>query len=404
MENNKKRKIKFSLFFYILVKATLVPLLKTKYRVKAENKKLARRMKPPYLVIANHVTFFDPVFINTFIPHRIHFLTSKTLLRKSYVRWLLSKAGVIPKTKADSRDMQAVRDMKNLISRKKIVSFFPEGRQTWDGETHPVLASTIKLMKMLDVPVLLAHVRGGYLSKPRWSKVRRKYHISVEYHMMFTKEEVRTLSIEQMSEIFDKKFRYSEYEYQYNTKLPALSENGAEHFEALMYTCPKCGSFISLKSEGNDVWCEKCDYKSSWDGTGKFVPNDSKIPARVSELLDWQRSNFSKLVLSKKDEFLQEKIFSDVVRVQRGKPMEILQPYKIGELRAYSDRFVLYDDFSEETFTFDEIQTMHVTLVNIIEFKKDEYVYRITFDDDKRSAYKYLSIVQILAPDKAELI
>ena len=84
--------------------------------------------------------------------------------------------------------------------------------------------------------------------------------------------------------------------------------------------------------------------------------------------------------------------------------MRLLKPYKESIFKAYSDRFTLGEADEEEVFSFEEIDTFHITLVNIIEFRKGEHVYRVTFGDNQRSGYKYLSLLQIIAPERAELV
>lgn len=398
------RRMRFRFPAYVLVRCTLIPFLKYRYKVTAENKEVVRSIKGPFIIVANHVTYFDPVFVHTFVWRRIHFLTSKTMLRKPIMRWMLTRVGVIPKSKADSRDMQAVRDMRSLISRNKVICFFPEGRQTWDSNSQTFPPSTAKLLKLFDVPVVSAHIRGGYLARPRWSKVRRQFPVNVKYNLMFSQEEIRNLDADEIVEVFNKKFYYSEYDYQKAIGKIALSDKGAEYFEALMYTCPQCKKFISLQSEGNTTSCTNCNYSATWDGAGSFIPNNLDLPSKVSDLLAWQRANFTELLKEKGKEFLTKVIFSDEVKVEYGLPMEVLKPYKESIFKAYSDRFTLGEADEEEVFSFEEIDTFHITLVNIIEFRKGEHVYRVTFGDNQRSGYKYLSLLQIIAPERAELV
>ena len=76
------------------------------------------------------------------------------------MRWLLKLVGTIPKAKVIP-DIETVNDIVQVVRRQKgIIGLFPEGAQSWNGSTLPLVPSTAKLLKLLKVPVVQVLIRG----------------------------------------------------------------------------------------------------------------------------------------------------------------------------------------------------------------------------------------------------
>ncbi|MFW5836345.1 MAG: lysophospholipid acyltransferase family protein, partial [bacterium] len=132
-----RRKIRGSKTMNRFLRLTLGPWLARRYRVRTENLELVKRLRPPYLVLANHMCVWDPFFVNNFVPEVIHYVVSDANFRSKLVEFGLGLVGSIPKTKVMS-DLETVKNIMKVKEAGGIVGIFPEGQNTWDGHTMPM--------------------------------------------------------------------------------------------------------------------------------------------------------------------------------------------------------------------------------------------------------------------------
>ena len=163
------------------------------FRVEGKNVNLAKALKPPFVIVSNHVSVLDPFILGSFLREPVYWITSDGNMRSRLMRALLTLVGSIPKSKSIP-DIETVNWTVEVIRRRGgVVGIFPEGQQSWDGTTLPLVPSTAKLLKLLKVPVLAAVIKGGYSSLPRWTGARRRGRMEVEFKLLFGPEELKAL-------------------------------------------------------------------------------------------------------------------------------------------------------------------------------------------------------------------
>ena len=108
---------------------------------------IAKDLPDNYIVLANHVTDFDPGFVACSFPKQMYFVASEHVARwKTLYRFLKYAVEPIMRLKgtvAASTVMEVLKKVKAGNS----VCIFAEGVRTWDGVTCPILPSTGKLVK-----------------------------------------------------------------------------------------------------------------------------------------------------------------------------------------------------------------------------------------------------------------
>jgi len=153
---------------------------KYKYSITYDNRDL-NNVKPPYLILPNHVNNLDPFFVGAFVKEPIYFVTTDEQFRNPVKGFLLSRlTGAIPKKKFVP-DIITVKDIIRIVKNKGIVGIFPEGQRSWSGETEELVRSTAKLIKMLGIPVVTVILSGSHLAHPRWANNNRKGKIHLKY-------------------------------------------------------------------------------------------------------------------------------------------------------------------------------------------------------------------------------
>lgn len=138
-------------------------------------------VKTPYLIAANHVSFFDPPLIASLFYSRlglkVHFLT-KEYIWKFFGKFHLVKAlGMIPirsEAKADSLE-EAVR----FLEAGQVVAIFPEGTRNFGPELLQGKTGLARLALRTKLPVLPVGYSGPP-SRTAWEIVRNFFKPSTE--------------------------------------------------------------------------------------------------------------------------------------------------------------------------------------------------------------------------------
>jgi 1-acyl-sn-glycerol-3-phosphate acyltransferase len=395
---------KFNLLIFMLVQLTLVRFLQFRYNLHGKNVRLFRKLKPPFIVLPNHVTFWDPVLVSTFIPHRIHFVMSDANLRNSLARFLYLKiARVIPKTKALA-DSKAVRHIIQLIHQKRVLCIFPEGRASWDGVTHDIFEATAKLLRVMKAPVVVPILKGGYLSRPRWSPSLRRGRMEIEYIQLFEGPVLAKMSSEEIHQKLVEALAHDDNAFQAKTGYTYKTQNGAEYLERLLFACPECEHLNTLFSDGNQFYCTQCSAEWHWTPEGRLtrLRGTKKTEQTVADWNHWQNKLLAKKINTNKGESL----FSDpIVHIKTGYKLEPLQEWISGAATLYTDRIEITEPNGHiATFRLDEIEGAQVLLENRFEFYHNGTVYKFEFENPRASGYKYMAAIQQIVPERAELL
>ncbi len=370
---------------------TLGVWIMKRYQVIAENLELLRTLRPPYLILPNHTSVWDPFIVNKFVPGVIHYVVSDANFRSRFVEFGLRLVGSIPKTKVMS-DLETVKNIMRVKDAGGIIGIFPEGQNTWDGHTMPVYFSTAKLAKMLRIPVVTARIAGAYLSRPRWSKARRRGKVSVHYELAFTPEELRGASVHEIDARILSLLEHDEFEYNRIQRQRYLGPDRAEYAEIALFTCPQCLEFETLRSEGNILGCRHCGYTVRLDTYGFFRPVAGAL--RFETIRDWnvwqtgelQRRIDSLVVNPRASALFTEKR----VRVDIGYKSMPLEHYRTGKLELYPDRIELTPDGEPPiAFELGSVEGINVQNNERLEFYQRDNLFKITILDPRGCTYKW---------------
>jgi len=122
----------------------------------------------PYIILANHASYLDPVLLIAASDRYIRFLTTGEMIRTRFGRWFFSRVGSIP-TRRYRVDPASVRGLLAALKGGEIAGIFPEGERTWDGNPLPVDRTVERLLRRAGVPLVTARIEGSYAIYPRWS-------------------------------------------------------------------------------------------------------------------------------------------------------------------------------------------------------------------------------------------
>ena len=285
MENIKYRHSKW---FNKLLRITFGKYLSLRFNVKINNEEISN-VKPPYIVIGNHIGAWDPFLMSMGINEPIYFVISDTHFRHFWLRQVLKLVGGIPKSKklADSGTIRAII---SIIRNNGVVGLYPEGARNWDLKNVPVFYSTAKLIKSLKVPVINTLMEGAGLTRPRWARSSRTGVIHIKYSILFTPEDISKMSVDEIYQKIVDGIQMNEYEWQEKNMVPFKGRNLAEYLDLFLVVCPRCKSLCSLRSSGDFFTCGNCTYTVRYNEYGYFETGHEPFFLSPQTWSDWQNT------------------------------------------------------------------------------------------------------------------
>ena len=262
-------------------------LMGKKYKVDKIN---MEGLKPPYFMLSNHQYFidFELAALGTF-PHRVN----NVINIDGYIRraWLMKLIGGIC-TRKFSNDLHLIKSIKKVLARGDVLGMYPEARYSACGITSYIPDSLGKLIKKCGVPVVVVIHRGNHLHTPFWNfRKKRKVPLHTTLTQVLTKEQVETLSIDEINTVIKESFIYDDYKYQKDNNILITEKYRAEGIHKILYKCPCCKTESKMNSSGTIVYCEEC--KKEWnlneDGTMSAVDGNTEF-SHVPDWYLWQRT------------------------------------------------------------------------------------------------------------------
>jgi 1-acyl-sn-glycerol-3-phosphate acyltransferase len=172
-------------WFYQLAILLLGKPIQYLFRLQPVNARLVPRSGGGILV-ANHVTLFDPIWIYDVLRRPVYFVATDELFRGRLLGSLLRWFGAFPKRKAAS-DLKTMKNMMQVLGRGGLVGLYPEGVRTWDGTNGPLIPTIARLIRRMKVPVYTCRLEGGYLAWPRWASKWRRIPVRMVFNRLYAK-------------------------------------------------------------------------------------------------------------------------------------------------------------------------------------------------------------------------
>ncbi len=347
----------------------------------------AERLVPPgpCLIIANHVTNWDPLLLAMSFPETpIRFVASEHIFRHGLVSKLLDwLVAPIPRKKGAS-GADTVMTVLRALKAGDTVCIFAEGDATWDGLTHPVFPATGKLARMAGVPLLTYRLEGGYLSMPRWSGKLRRGRVRSHQISFYPPEELKKRKGPEITAMIDRDLHEDAFARQREEHVPYRAGKRAEGIERGFFLCPQCGELGHTHGEGNYVRCT-CGMKLYYTEEGFFDP-----PTPVETLAEWESIQHEALRKLCRD--AQGEIFSDPdMRLREITAGHRQRALGKGTLTMLPDAMTL----AGQRFLLSDIDSMAMVKAHILLFSAGERYYEIRTESD-RCLRKYLMAWRII--------
>ncbi len=212
---------------------------------------------------------------------------------------LLKRLGVIAKMLYQP-DVQATMQMLQAVKRGGSLVIFPEGIQSTSGSTHPINPATKNFIKKAGLPVVLVTIKGAYFTRTRYSTDVKKGKITVTFDKLFSGEDCKNLSKEQLHSALLEKFKYNEFD-EFNDQKVAFygKKPNISGLDNIIYKCPVCNKEFTFATENDTMACSHCGFTIKMDEYYDISSEKHNLPFKnIDEWYKWQRKFVSKEILS----------------------------------------------------------------------------------------------------------
>lgn len=261
-----------------------------------------KKPKGPCLILATHAAFND--FYMLFSAVKSYNISYVVALDAFYdmSTFLMRIIGAICKRKFIS-DMNLMRNLKYSTEKlKNVTVIYPEARYSLDGTTSYLPEANAKLAKFLKVPVYVFRLKGSYVSDPQWNKYKQnKMPMEGDMIEIATKEEVATLSVEELNQKIKNAFLYDDWKYLEECGNILTYKERAKNLNAILYQCPHCKKEFEMVGEGTTLTCKACG--KVWDmlENGKLKAREGETYfSHIPDWFKWQKQNVHEEVFSGK--------------------------------------------------------------------------------------------------------
>ena len=211
--------------------------------------------KQPYIMLGNHTSMMDPFLMSYPVVRIVKMMGSSAMLKTPFLGSYFKRLGVFPKIKY-VKDKNSMQILSQHYEDGYIVSLFPEGNRSWNGQTAKISEGIGRLVKRLNAPVVCVRLPTMYLFHPRWATYPRFVPVEIHYDTLKAYPESATAA-EITADIQDRlnttpKVNGSPWMFGYKM---------AHGLPDYLWACPNCFALESLSvSENNNhaVECSQC--------------------------------------------------------------------------------------------------------------------------------------------------
>ena len=294
-QKEKNRVGKFNPFVYGFAGNMLYTYVRSKVKIKLKSN--VDKIEEPSIVLCNHGAFYDFAYAGKILmKHKPHFVVARMYFHHKILKYVLESTGAFPKSMF-TNDVESLRNCIKVISNKQVLAMMPEARLSTVGKFEGVQESTYKFIKKMAVPVYVIKINGSYLAKPKWAdKIRKGSYVEAELNQVYSTEELKEDSLEDIKQKIDTALDYNEWEWlATHPEIKYRTKNIAKGLENVLCICPKCGEKYTFDSDKNILTCCKCGLNVELDNRYQLNGVDFK---NIAEWYDWQQNQIKSQIES----------------------------------------------------------------------------------------------------------
>ncbi len=238
----------------------------------------------PCLILMNHSSFIDlQIASRIFYPAPYCIVcTSDGFVGKE---WLMRSLGCIP-TKKFVTDVSLLGSMNAALKKGAHVLMYPEASYTFDGCNGSLPRRLGIMFKKLGVPVVTVITEGAFSHDPLYNCLqKRKVKVSAEVKCLYSADEVKNLSVDELDRGLDEAFTFDGFKWQQDNKVRINAPFRADGLNRILYKCPHCSVEGTTVGKGTTLTCGNCGKVYELDEYGAIAATDGD--SVFTHIPDW---------------------------------------------------------------------------------------------------------------------
>ena len=286
-ELSRRRYKQPNAFFSWFYKTIMADIQIRKFNAKITMQDDIRKETNGAFLLWNHLSRLDHAYIvKALYPKKYNMVAGYCEFFRSHLAWVFKLHRIIPK-KNFCLDPVGMKAILSIIKQKGIVTMSPEGLATVTAVNERIVGGIGHLLKHCGAPVYFARFEGQALVAPVFSSTYRYGGSSeVTVYRMFTREDLKALTPDQIEDRLMKEFNHDDYDYQEKHHFKWDTKGQAcQGMEDIGYKCPHCGAEFQMVSEGDGIRCKACGFAYHSNEYLELIPNqkinhDFKYPSK----------------------------------------------------------------------------------------------------------------------------
>lgn len=245
-----------------IARILIMPFIKIKFNYSYDSLK---NVKGPYLLVCNHNTDFDPVFLGLSSRKFVYMVATENVTRMGFFSKVVA---YLYNPIIHYKGKMGIHTVKDMLARAKggyNIGIFPEGNRSFNGVTSDFLPTIGKVAKKAGINLVTYRLSGGYLTQPRWSTSFRRGAVRGILVNVYSPEQLEAMTEDEVNEAIRNDIHDDAYE---GERIAYKGRKTAERLETALFMCPECKSIGTLRSNGNRLRCSSCDYDAEYDDYG----------------------------------------------------------------------------------------------------------------------------------------
>ncbi|MEI6891302.1 MAG: lysophospholipid acyltransferase family protein [Pontiella sp.] len=145
------------------------------------------------MIASNHASYLDPpVVASGYRKRPIHFMARNTLWKPGFGKWWMDSVGCIPVARGTG-DRRALTVTIKMLKEGKVVSMFPEGTRSEDGELQKAKGGVAFIIEKSKCVVVPAYIDGSYRAYAKGTKFIKPLKVTITYGKPITQEDFQAL-------------------------------------------------------------------------------------------------------------------------------------------------------------------------------------------------------------------
>ncbi len=276
---------------------------------------LLEQVEAPYILLANHESFYDFYYLSQMRhPRNPSYLVNTFYCTRPVLRHMAKPGGILSK-KLFTADMGAAVGLLRMVRRGYPIVIFPEGRLSPDGRSNPIVEPGGALYKKLGVDLVLVKIKGAYFARPKWRRRAYRCKVRVGVERIIRREELEAMTDAELDRLIADTLRNDAGEESVD-RYPQRDK--AVGLENLLYRCADCGALYTTKGEGNCLRCSACGAAHTLDETYRFTDEAGTIAESYARIRAMEEAELETMALRAE---VETKVFGEdgrVVKRERG--------------------------------------------------------------------------------------